>query len=118
MKRLVQQKVAELAKSVIEFPPMQKRASFKMGCGEGADPKNAGGEALPMTLDRRGGDVCSLSGSLPIRAMLAEVIALLWKTKKAASLTEFAGRKNQEMLPHFRSNVIERTDELRWMPEL
>ena len=30
----------------------------------------------------------------------------------------FAGRTNQEMLPHFRSNVIERTDELRWMPEV
>jgi hypothetical protein len=29
----------------------------------------------------------------------------------------FAGRTNQEMLPHFRRNVIERTDELRWMPE-
>jgi len=28
----------------------------------------------------------------------------------------FAGRANQEMLPHFRRNVIERTDELRWMP--
>jgi hypothetical protein len=30
----------------------------------------------------------------------------------------FAGRSNQEMLPHFRSNVIQRTDELRWMPEV
>jgi hypothetical protein len=30
----------------------------------------------------------------------------------------FAGRTNQEMLPHFRSNVIERADELRWMPEV
>jgi|ERR1700722_734739 len=30
----------------------------------------------------------------------------------------FAGRTNQEMLPHFRSNVIERTDELWWMPEV
>ena len=30
----------------------------------------------------------------------------------------FAGRTNQEMLPHFRRNVIERTDELRWMPEV
>jgi len=30
----------------------------------------------------------------------------------------FAGRSNQEMIPHFRRNVIERTDELRWMPEL
>jgi len=30
----------------------------------------------------------------------------------------FAGRTNQEMLPHFRSNVIETTDELRWMPEV
>jgi hypothetical protein len=29
----------------------------------------------------------------------------------------FAGHTNQEMLPHFRRNVIERTDELRWMPE-
>lgn len=29
----------------------------------------------------------------------------------------FAGRTNQEMLPHFQRNVIERTDELRWMPE-
>ena len=28
----------------------------------------------------------------------------------------FAGRSNQEMIPHFRRNVIERTDELRWMP--
>ena len=28
----------------------------------------------------------------------------------------FAGRTNQEMLPYFRRNVIERTDELRWMP--
>jgi hypothetical protein len=30
----------------------------------------------------------------------------------------FAGRTNQEMLPHFRRNVIERADELRWMPEM
>jgi len=30
----------------------------------------------------------------------------------------FGGRTNQEMLPHFRRNVIERTDELRWMPEI
>jgi hypothetical protein len=30
----------------------------------------------------------------------------------------FAGRTNQEMLPRFRSNVIETTDELRWMPEV
>jgi hypothetical protein len=30
----------------------------------------------------------------------------------------FAGRTNQEMLPHFRRNVIERTSELRWMPEV
>jgi hypothetical protein len=30
----------------------------------------------------------------------------------------FAGRTNEEMLPHFRENVIERTDELRWMPEV
>jgi hypothetical protein len=29
----------------------------------------------------------------------------------------FVGRTNQEMLPHFQRNVIERTDELRWMPE-
>ena len=30
----------------------------------------------------------------------------------------FAGRTNQEMLPHFRRNVIERTSELQWMPEV
>jgi len=30
----------------------------------------------------------------------------------------FAGRTNEEMLPHFRKSVIERTDELRWMPEV
>jgi hypothetical protein len=30
----------------------------------------------------------------------------------------FAGRTNQEMLPHLRQNLIERTDELRWMPEV
>lgn len=30
----------------------------------------------------------------------------------------YAGRTNLEMLPHFRGNVIERTSELRWMPEL
>src|SRR5271163_62939 len=30
----------------------------------------------------------------------------------------FAGRTNEEMLPHFHRNVIERTDELRWMPEI
>jgi hypothetical protein len=30
----------------------------------------------------------------------------------------FAGHTNQEMLPHFRKNVIERTSELRWMPEV
>ena len=30
----------------------------------------------------------------------------------------FASRTNLEMLPHFRRNVIERTDELRWMPEV
>ena len=30
----------------------------------------------------------------------------------------FGGRTNEEMLPHFRRNVIERTDELRWMPEV
>lgn len=28
----------------------------------------------------------------------------------------FAGRTNQEMLPHFRRNVIERASELQWMP--
>jgi hypothetical protein len=28
----------------------------------------------------------------------------------------FVGHTNEEMLPHFRRNVIERTDELRWMP--
>ena|SRR5260370_12258917 len=28
----------------------------------------------------------------------------------------FAGRTNQEMLPYFRRNVIERTGELGWMP--
>jgi hypothetical protein len=30
----------------------------------------------------------------------------------------FAGRTNQEMIPHFRKNVIERTSELRSMPEV
>jgi hypothetical protein len=30
----------------------------------------------------------------------------------------FAGRTNEEMQPHFYRNVIERTDELRWMPEV
>jgi hypothetical protein len=30
----------------------------------------------------------------------------------------FAGRTNEEMLPHFRKNVIERTFELRFMPEV
>jgi hypothetical protein len=30
----------------------------------------------------------------------------------------FAGRTNQEMLPYFRRNVIERASELRWMPEV
>jgi hypothetical protein len=30
----------------------------------------------------------------------------------------FAGRTNEEMLPHFRENVIERTSELRFMPEV
>jgi hypothetical protein len=30
----------------------------------------------------------------------------------------FAGRTNEEMQPHFRKNVIERTDELRFMPEI
>jgi len=29
----------------------------------------------------------------------------------------FAGHSNEEMQPHFYRNVIERTDELRWMPE-
>jgi hypothetical protein len=30
----------------------------------------------------------------------------------------FAGHTNDEMQPHFYRNVIERTDELRWMPEV
>lgn len=30
----------------------------------------------------------------------------------------FAGRTNEEMQPHFQRDVIERTDELRWMPEV
>jgi hypothetical protein len=30
----------------------------------------------------------------------------------------FAGHTNEEMRPHFRRNPIERTDELRWMPEV
>jgi hypothetical protein len=30
----------------------------------------------------------------------------------------FAGHTNEEMQPHFRANVIERTDELRFMPEI
>ena len=30
----------------------------------------------------------------------------------------FAGHTNEEMQPHFRANVIERTDELRFMPEV
>jgi len=30
----------------------------------------------------------------------------------------FGGRTNQEMIPHFQRNVIERTDELRWMPPI
>ncbi len=30
----------------------------------------------------------------------------------------FAGHTNEEMQPHFYRNVIERTDELRWMPEV
>jgi hypothetical protein len=30
----------------------------------------------------------------------------------------FAGRSNAEMLLHFRRNVLESTDELRWMPEV
>jgi hypothetical protein len=30
----------------------------------------------------------------------------------------FGGRTNQEMIPYFQRNVIERTDELRWMPPI
>jgi hypothetical protein len=30
----------------------------------------------------------------------------------------FAGHTNEEMQPHFYRNVIERSDELRWMPEV
>ena len=30
----------------------------------------------------------------------------------------FAGHTNEEMQPHFQRNVIERTDGLRWMPEV
>jgi len=30
----------------------------------------------------------------------------------------FAGRTNQEMVPHFRRKLIESTGELRWMPEI
>jgi hypothetical protein len=30
----------------------------------------------------------------------------------------FAGRTNQEMMPYFQRNVIERADELRWMPPI
>jgi hypothetical protein len=30
----------------------------------------------------------------------------------------FAGHSNEGMQPHFYRNVIERTDELRWMPEI
>jgi hypothetical protein len=30
----------------------------------------------------------------------------------------FAGHTNEEMQPHFRANVIERTSELRFMPEI
>jgi hypothetical protein len=30
----------------------------------------------------------------------------------------FSGRTNAEMQPYFRRNPIERTDELRWMPEV
>src|SRR5580704_14707898 len=37
---------------------------------------------------------------------------------QAHAYTVFGGRTNQEMLPFFCRNVIERTDELRWMPEL
>ena len=29
---------------------------------------------------------------------------------------QFVGRTNHEMLPHFFENVIERTEDLRWMP--
>ena len=32
--------------------------------------------------------------------------------------TMFAGRTNQEMIPHFRRNVLEFTSELRWMPQI
>lgn len=37
---------------------------------------------------------------------------------QAHAYTVFGRRTNQEMLPFFRRNVIERTDELRWMPEI
>jgi hypothetical protein len=37
---------------------------------------------------------------------------------QAHAYAVFGGRTNQEMLPFFRRNVIERTDELQWMPEL
>jgi hypothetical protein len=37
---------------------------------------------------------------------------------QAHAYTLFGGRTNQEMLLFFRRNVIQRTDELRWMPEL
>lgn len=30
----------------------------------------------------------------------------------------FSGHTNEEMQPHFRANVIERTDELRFMPKI
>jgi hypothetical protein len=30
----------------------------------------------------------------------------------------FGGHSNQEMIAHFNRNVIERTDELRWMPAI
>jgi hypothetical protein len=30
----------------------------------------------------------------------------------------FGGRTNQEMIPHFQRNVVERTDELRCMPPI
>lgn len=30
----------------------------------------------------------------------------------------FAGHTNEDMQPHFYRNVIERSDELRWMPEM
>jgi hypothetical protein len=35
---------------------------------------------------------------------------------QASAHDRFAGRTNEEMLPHFSEHVIERTGELRWMP--